>query len=103
MSKTVVASEKERGVEMDEGGSVYDQLVHLCVHYICTYRISHVSCTHRLLELYITYFRCSCVCYICSCIFIVRCSVFFFFFFFSSRRRHTRLVSDWSSDVCSSD
>src|SRR5258706_11979834 len=29
--------------------------------------------------------------------------VIFFFFFFSSRRRHTRLVSDWSSDVCSSD
>src|SRR5215213_5783998 len=29
--------------------------------------------------------------------------MFFFFFFFSSRRRHTRLVSDWSSDVCSSD
>src|SRR5215213_10367584 len=28
---------------------------------------------------------------------------FFFFFFVSSRRRHTRLVSDWSSDVCSSD
>src|SRR5437016_7631923 len=27
----------------------------------------------------------------------------FCFFFFSSRRRHTRLVSDWSSDVCSSD
>jgi len=27
----------------------------------------------------------------------------FGFFFFSSRRRHTRLVSDWSSDVCSSD
>src|SRR5258706_821928 len=26
-----------------------------------------------------------------------------FFFFFSSRRRHTILVSDWSSDVCSSD
>src|SRR5258706_8693912 len=25
------------------------------------------------------------------------------FFFFSSRRRHTRLVSDWSSDVCPSD
>ena len=40
------------------------------------------------------------------------CCFFFFFFvvvvvvflfFFSSRRRHTRLVSDWSSDVCSSD
>src|SRR5438093_8462393 len=29
--------------------------------------------------------------------------IIFFFFFFSSRRRHTRLVSDWSSDVCSSD
>src|SRR5262249_59549563 len=27
----------------------------------------------------------------------------FFIFFFSSRRRHTRLVSNWSSDVCSSD
>src|SRR5258706_2997451 len=27
----------------------------------------------------------------------------FCLFFFSSRRRHTRLVSDWSSDVCSSD
>src|SRR5438093_11165646 len=28
---------------------------------------------------------------------------FLILFFFSSRRRHTRLVSDWSSDVCSSD
>src|ERR1039458_7771276 len=28
---------------------------------------------------------------------------FCFFFFFSSRRRHTRCLSDWSSDVCSSD
>src|SRR5437016_3518244 len=27
----------------------------------------------------------------------------YIYFFFSSRRRHTRLVSDWSSDVCSSD
>src|SRR5205814_6898169 len=26
-----------------------------------------------------------------------------FNFFFSSRRRHTRCLSDWSSDVCSSD
>src|SRR5262249_60333499 len=32
-----------------------------------------------------------------GCEVVVRC------FFFSSRRRHTRLVSDWSSDVCSSD
>src|SRR5947199_5878269 len=30
------------------------------------------------------------ICYLC-------------FFFFSSRRRHTRCLSDWSSDVCSSD
>src|SRR5438093_9970673 len=29
--------------------------------------------------------------------------VLIYLFFFSSRRRHTRLVSDWSSDVCSSD
>src|SRR5258705_9085220 len=28
---------------------------------------------------------------------------FSYFFFFSSRRRHTRCLSDWSSDVCSSD
>src|SRR5262245_63983734 len=27
----------------------------------------------------------------------------FLFFFFSSRRRHTRCLSDWSSDLCSSD
>src|SRR5262245_37013001 len=27
----------------------------------------------------------------------------YFSFFFSSRRRHTRCLSDWSSDVCSSD
>src|SRR5258705_12826804 len=27
----------------------------------------------------------------------------FVFFFFTSRRRHTRCLSDWSSDVCSSD
>src|SRR5438093_4093059 len=35
---------------------------------------------------------------------LVVCSVVLgLLFFFSSRRRHTRLVSDWSSDVCSSD
>src|SRR5262249_60040955 len=34
---------------------------------------------------------------------MTRCSYVRFLFFFSSRRRHTRLVSDWSSDVCSSD
>src|SRR5438045_4510543 len=34
---------------------------------------------------------------------VLRHCFFFFFFFFSSRRRHTRCLSDWSSDVCSSD
>src|SRR5205814_2578421 len=29
--------------------------------------------------------------------------LFVSYFFFSSRRRHTRCLSDWSSDVCSSD
>src|SRR5205814_5644395 len=33
----------------------------------------------------------------------LRCIIDMFFFFFSSRRRHTRCLSDWSSDVCSSD
>src|SRR5262245_65185778 len=35
-------------------------------------------------------------------VFTVVCFLFIFFFF-SSRRRHTRCLSDWSSDVCSSD
>src|SRR5258705_6710684 len=34
---------------------------------------------------------------------LIRLYILFFFFFFSSRRRHTRCLSDWSSDVCSSD
>src|SRR5437899_6393664 len=33
----------------------------------------------------------------------MRCECPGVFFFFSSRRRHTRCLSDWSSDVCSSD
>src|SRR5205814_7110651 len=42
--------------------------------------------------------------YISSFIYFFRFTcVFFYFFFFSSRRRHTRCLSDWSSDVCSSD
>src|SRR5262245_1294230 len=50
-------------------------------------------------------------CVVLLCISV--CSILFFylgvillifvFFFFSSRRRHTRCLSDWSSDVCSSD
>src|SRR5262245_63451411 len=38
-----------------------------------------------------------------SCIYVSCLAFFFSFFFFSSRRRHTRCLSDWSSDVCSSD
>src|SRR5437899_9743848 len=44
--------------------------------------------------------------YFLSCIylfFFYYYYLFFFFFFFSSRRRHTRCLSNWSSDVCSSD
>src|SRR5205814_7245770 len=45
-----------------------------------------------------------CACYIFLIIlFCLHLCLFFFFFFFSSRRRHTRCLSDWSSDVCSSD
>ena len=43
----------------------------------------------------------------CECMHIkakaIECIRLVLFFFFSSRRRHTILVSDWSSDVCSSD
>src|SRR5262245_21297119 len=43
-------------------------------------------------------------CTLCIFLSIVSTCVFcLLFFFFSSRRRHTRCLSDWSSDVCSSD
>src|SRR5438045_5160589 len=38
-----------------------------------------------------------------SCTVAVTPALLSTFFFFSSRRRHTRCLSDWSSDVCSSD
>src|SRR5262245_62550618 len=37
------------------------------------------------------------------CVSVLRRFCYVVFFFFSSRRRHTRCLSDWSSDVCSSD
>src|SRR5436853_4976411 len=40
---------------------------------------------------------------LCYFVFFLIVLFIFFFFFFSSRRRHTRCLSDWSSDVCSSD
>src|SRR5262245_63362713 len=44
----------------------------------------------------LVFFSFSVFCRFCS-------RIYFVFFFFSSRRRHTRCLSDWSSDVCSSD
>src|SRR5438045_930718 len=45
-----------------------------------------------------------CVCVLAAILcFSVIPLLYVFFFFFSSRRRHTRCLSDWSSDVCSSD
>src|SRR5258705_1354254 len=38
-----------------------------------------------------------------SCFSAARSYLGVLLFFFSSRRRHTRCLSDWSSDVCSSD
>src|SRR5262245_62662651 len=40
---------------------------------------------------------------VCSFLPIVSMLLVMSLFFFSSRRRHTRCLSDWSSDVCSSD
>src|SRR3546814_6787477 len=35
--------------------------------------------------------------------FLVMCLVFFFFFFFKQKTAYEMRISDWSSDVCSSD
>src|SRR5262245_63439176 len=59
------------------------------------YVLSHVLFSIMLdlcLLVLFFYFSFHCVVLIILCI-----------FFFSSRRRHTRCLSDWSSDVCSSD
>src|SRR5471030_3416385 len=42
-------------------------------------------------------------CTLCGYFLTVALTLIFVVFFFSSRRRHTRCLSDWSSDVCSSD
>src|SRR5262245_41217834 len=60
-------------------------------------------------SIFVHLIRCFCtVCvifisYLVFCFFCFLSVVVCFFFFFSSRRRHTRCLSDWSSDVCSSD
>src|SRR3546814_3519493 len=37
------------------------------------------------------------------CCFIILCFVFCFFFFFKQKTAYEMRISDWSSDVCSSD
>src|SRR3546814_9745263 len=37
------------------------------------------------------------------CLFFCFCFVFFFFFFFKQKTAYEMRISDWSSDVCSSD
>src|SRR5262245_62219092 len=63
------------------------------------------SCIFHLLRILLSYFLVLVFSVIFSVVFFFffLVAVFFFFFFFSSRRRHTRCLSDWSSDVCSSD
>src|SRR5262245_65390449 len=43
------------------------------------------------------------LCRLLTLLVILTMALFLSRFFFSSRRRHTRCLSDWSSDVCSSD
>src|SRR5262245_64321377 len=56
-----------------------------------------------LLILRSLYFWYVLVFFFCFMLYYVYVLFIFVFFFFSSRRRHTRCLSDWSSDVCSSD
>src|SRR3546814_2083184 len=45
------------------------------------------------------------VCFVClvRCVCCVFFSLFFFFFFFKQKTAYEMRISDWSSDVCSSD
>src|SRR5262245_63803842 len=66
----------------------------------------HSNCSHFSLD-FNSSFRCHCqhIFYysLSSLVFLFLIISISLFFFFSSRRRHTRCLSDWSSDVCSSD
>src|SRR5262245_65221445 len=64
-----------------------------------------LSCSFVLFGV-VTFLCCSLSLGLCVFLFFILLLLLFFsffFFFFSSRRRHTRCLSDWSSDVCSSD
>src|SRR5262245_4053772 len=66
------------------------------------YRVLYLSYCFFCFGFCLTFFFC--VFFLCIIFFFfLYFYFFFFFFFFSSRRRHTRCLSDWSSDVCSSD
>src|SRR5258705_6661368 len=72
-------------------------LLHLTSHVTCPFKYNSVTlyvyfAFDLLLLVYEEFF---------GFVYVLR--LYFFFFFFSSRRRHTRCLSDWSSDVCSSD
>ena len=72
---------------------------HLSSYQLFCYLIVEVPLLCTLFRSYFMYF-------FLFFLFFFLCFFFFFFvffFFFSSRRRHTRCLSDWSSDVCSSD
>src|SRR5262245_64822721 len=67
--------------------------------YLCTsYSFTIMLCVHLEIQPLITLIT---VRYL-SCA-LISVLLAMMLFFFSSRRRHTRCLSDWSSDVCSSD
>src|SRR5262245_64300059 len=69
---------------------------------LCIYRVfvTVPNCIYDPRSLYISFYNIIFV-YFCLLFYVLLCH--FFYFFFSSIRRHTRCLSDWSSDVCSSD
>src|SRR5258705_222217 len=70
---------------------------HFCMYLSCSMCLARI--VQSLLMIVISRHRCSVTGW-AACLLGFRVSLFFFF---SSRRRHTRCLSDWSSDVCSSD
>src|SRR5262245_63703174 len=73
---------------------------------LCVLRLVSVcDCVCVSVDSMYSLFLASIICYVFFVVvfFLIRFLYHFFIFFFSSRRRHTRCLSDWSSDVCSSD
>src|SRR5258706_508469 len=78
-------------------------VVHSLVYHVSLHAESHIIVSKASLRK--SPRKCAAALYtrVSAILFISWCRPINIFFFFSSRRRHTRLVSDWSSDVCSSD